>query len=265
MHNLVEAIVIGVLQGITEWVPISSEGVITVILSSIFGKTPGQALAFGLWLHLGTAFAGLVYFRHHIIEIFKKTVVSGIHPLLLFLIISTVISGMIALAIVQFIELIITHSIVGVLISVLVGSMMIITGLVQYTRKRSDVRRLMNEMNWLHAVLVGVLQGFSVIPGISRSGITSAMLIRLGLSPENALRVSFLMGIPAGLMASSYELYIGNISFDKGSIVSLIFAFIVGVLSIKVLLKIAEVINFGVFVIAFGLLVILGSVVIMIV
>ena len=262
MHYLVEAIVIGVLQGITEWLPVSSEGVNTLILSSIFGQTPGDAIAFSLWLHLGTALAGLVYFRYQVLEIFKKTIVSGVHPLLLFLIISTGISGIIALIIVQFIELIMISSF-GVLISVLVGSMMIITGLLQYMKKNKNVRKSINEMNWIYAVFVGVLQGFSVIPGISRSGITSAILIRFGLSPENALRVSFLMGIPAGLMASFYEIYIGNISFDKFNIVSLIFAFIVGILSIKVLLKAAEVINFGVFVIVLGLLVILGSIVVM--
>ena len=261
MDDLVEAIVIGVLQGITEWLPISSEGVITLILSSIFGKTPEDALALSLWLHLGTALAGLGYFRSQVLEILKKTIVSGINPLLLFLIISTVISGIIALIIVQFIEFIMVSSF-GVLISVLIGGMMIITGLLQYMKRDRNVRKSINQMNWRYAVFVGILQGFSVIPGISRSGITSAMLIRFGLSPENALRLSFLMGIPAGLMASFYEIYIGNISFDKFSIVSLIFAFIVGILSIKVLLKVAEVINFGVFVIVLGLLVISGSLVV---
>ena len=262
MNDLLEAIVIGVLQGITEWLPISSEGVITLILSSIFGKTPEDALALSLWLHLGTAFAGLVYFRSQVLEILKKTIVSGINPLLLFLIISTVISGIIALIIVQFIEFIMVSSF-GVLISALIGGMMIFTGLLQYMKKDRNVRKSINQVNWRYAIFVGILQGFSVIPGISRSGITSAMLIRFGLSPENALRVSFLMGIPAGLMASFYEIYIGNISFDKFSIVSLIFAFIVGILSIKVLLKVAEVINFGIFVLILGLLVILGSLVVM--
>ena len=70
----------------------------------------------------------------------------------------------------------------GVLISGLVGSMMIITGLLQYMKKNKNVRKSINEMNWIYAVFVGVLQGFSVIPGISRSGITSAILIRFGLS-----------------------------------------------------------------------------------
>ena len=262
MNDLLEAIVIGVVQGITEWLPVSSEGVNTLILSSIFGETPEDALALSLWLHLGTAFAGLVYFRYQLLEIFKKIIVLGIHPLLLFLIISTVISGIIALIIVQFIEFIMVSSF-GVLISALIGGMMIFTGLLQYMKKDRNVRKSINQVNWRYAIFVGILQGFSVIPGISRSGITSVMLIRFGLSPENALRVSFLMGIPAGLMASFYEIYIGNISFDKFSIVSLIFAFIVGILSIKVLLKVAEVINFGVFVLALGLLVILGSLVVM--
>ena len=130
MNDLLEAIVIGVLQGITEWLPVSSEGVNTLILSSIFGETPEDALALSLWLHLGTAFAGLVYFRYQLLEIFKKIIVLGIHPLLLFLIISTVISGIIALIIVQFIEFIMVSSF-GVLISALIGGMMIFTGLLQ--------------------------------------------------------------------------------------------------------------------------------------
>ena len=110
------------------------------------------------------------------------------------------------------------------------------------------------------ALLCGILQGVAVLPGLSRSGLTVAVLLARRLDRRESLTLSFLMSIPAGLGAAGFAYSRDNVLMGMEGIVASIVAFLVGLFSIRVLLRLAERVNLGPFVLAVGALMIAGAV-----
>lgn len=249
--DFLSAIIFGFLQGIFEWLPISSQGNILGILSFL-GANPQEALKIAIFLHIGTLLAAILYFKCEIKQILKWQKKED-KELGKFVIISTIATGVTAIPSYLILEELLGYGVAFALI--LLAILLIITGLLQLKKKNSKGS---NELSLKNSILAGLGQGFSVLPGISRSGITTSVLLFRNFDPQEAFRISFLMSIPAVLFAEvGYGLLKGFI-FSQWAIVSLIVAFVVGFFSMDLLIKFARKINFAYFCFALAVIYLIG-------
>jgi len=226
---------LGIIQGITEFLPISSSGHL-VIFQRLFGISSNQ-LTINVFLHIGTVIPVIIIFWNDIRDIllFKKEK-RRLTWLIIFGIIPT---GLIGLYFKDFFE--------GLFTSVRnVGFMLLITGLLLLlSEKISRVRFNIDKMKGYNAVIVGIAQGLAVIPGISRSGSTIAASLLQGLDRESAARYSFLISLPVILGAGLVELKDLTLSSMEGLswsmlITGMLAAAISGYFAIKYLIHILK-------------------------
>lgn len=185
--NVLEGMFLGALQGITEWLPISSSGQSMLFLINLFHIAPEQAFSIAIMLHLGSLFAVVFYFREKLRNMFLED-----RKLLSFLIVGSLASGVVGLPV--YVELRnIFSSVSGEAVTMLIGVMLIVTGMVLKNTKKATRQ----DFNTNDALIVGGAQGIAVLPGISRSGTTLAALLLRGVEQETALSLSFLLAIPA--------------------------------------------------------------------
>jgi len=240
---MIEYLILGILQGITEWLPISSQGQ-TYIVSQFFGIPAAELAGLVLWLHMGTMLAAVLYFRHDILAIakFKEK------WLLKYLVIATLFTAVLGIPL-YFLTKEAFTSLPGVLLIGVVGALLIVTGLVQKKAKEKD-RRVHGTKK--DAIIAGLAQGLAIMPGVSRSGTTTSTLPVLGVKSEAALRLSFLMSIPAVAAADlGFHLTEGFV-VSSGSVVALLASFITGYLTIDVLMRVAHRIRFWKFCVFLG-------------
>ncbi|MBM4177595.1 undecaprenyl-diphosphate phosphatase, partial [Candidatus Gribaldobacteria bacterium] len=136
----------------------------------------------------------------------------------------------------------------------LTGFGLLLTAFLQKSKKIKEKSSFLFLSNKL-ALLAGFLQGFAVLPGVSRSGTTIfALSLSENKSPKDILKLSYLMSAPLVLASSFYLLLKGNLVFDFSSILALFFSFLVGLIFLKILLKLVEKINFFWFALLFACL-----------
>jgi len=239
--SLSHAIFLGIVQGLTEFLPISSSGHL-VFFQSLFGMKEPQ-LFFDVMLHFGTLLAVVIYFRRDIGGIIrgigstvtgKRKNEEGIR--LFFLIfIASIPTGLMGFLLKDWFESLFSRP--GI-----VGGMLLITGSILWlTRwvKRED--RRLDKMRWIDAILIGVAQGIAIIPGISRSGATISMGLFCGLNRELAGRFSFLLSIPAILGAMFLELWkVSSMPELQAVSIGTAMAFLAGFLSLAFLMKVIQ-------------------------
>ena len=254
--DLFQIIIISVVQGIIEWLPISSQGNIIILMSEIFDYNIENALKLSIVLHLGTVISACIYFRKEIIQVssnfknYKFGYNNEINSLTTFMILSTISSSVVG--IILFSSLL---EIAGnTFFTIIIGIGLIITGIIQKLIK-SDLK---NTENLKHevSIITGILQGLAVIPGISRSGITTSYLLFMKFSPSTALRLSFIMSIPAVLLANLYVIVFEGIQDLQyiELIIAIMFSCISGLISISSFIKIAQRIKFWIFSMIVGVL-----------
>jgi undecaprenyl-diphosphatase len=260
---IIQQLILGIIQGITEWLPISSSGMTTLIMTNFFGVTDlGMLLHQALFLHLGTFFAALIYLRHDVATLFKalfnyKRSKPETKKVLKFLIITTIITGILGILLMKALtdsDLTFT----GKTITFAIGLLLIVTGGLQLGIKNRGLRKIINlETN--DSIIAGFAQGIAVLPGISRSGITVSTLLLKKLDDTTALRLSFLMSLPVVLLGNIF-LNIQDFAavFTYASLIGLLTAFIFGLLTIHALMRLSKKINFGWFVIVFAVLMMLS-------
>ena len=237
--GLIEAIILGIVQGITEFLPVSSSGHL-VLLQKIFGISE-PALLFDTMLHIGTLFAVFIVLWKDIFNILKKP----IQPLTGLLIIATIPIVIIAVVFKDSIEDIF-HSgkYIGFCFLITAAALLIS----EYLSKREGKTRTESEMNWKDAAIIGILQGIAILPGVSRSGLTISGGLSRKLDRSFVARFSFLMSIPAILGALVFQLkdVIKNkaTAFSDGALLPVIAgtvtAFIVAIFSVRLMLKIVK-------------------------
>jgi undecaprenyl-diphosphatase len=246
----IQAIILGIVQGFAEWLPISSEGMNSLILVNFFDMTLAEAVPYAIWLHLGTLLAATIYFRKDILEILKGLRKHKITPdTTNFLIVATLFTGIIGGLLYAF--GIAKLDINGAIATALIGILLIITGIMQKTAKKTNLNK---KVTWTDAVITGIAQGFAVLPGISRSGTTYSVLLLRKYEANQALRLSFLMSIPAVAAATAGLVLLEGIFFSAGSVLAIGISFVVGYLTIGILLKAARKIDFSWFCIGLGIL-----------
>jgi len=236
-------IILGIIQGIFEWIPISSEGV--VALASQFLVKGVNAIDLALFLHLGTLGAVLVYFRKD----WRKILTFKDLKLLSFIFIATIVSLAIGYPIYKTVK----NVALGNFLLVLTGVGLLFTAYFQKKEKKFEL-----DFDKL-VVVSGLLQGMAVIPGFSRSGATIFSLSSFSkLSPAEVLKISYMMSAPV-VLASSIYLYLNNSFIISDGWSALIFSFLVGFLSLSFLINLSKKIDFFIFALIFALICFLGA------
>jgi len=242
MINMWIYALLGLVQGIFEWIPISSEGIVA-LLSQLLIKD-FRPIDVALFLHMGTFFAVLIYFRKE----WRQVLLLRDKNLLRFLSISTIIS----LAI-------------GFLLYNLVGDMFLGSGLLLLTgigllftayfhKKKKRFKMSPTKL----ALVAGAMQGLAVIPGLSRSASTIFALSLSKEKPSEILKISYMMSAPI-VFASSAYLLLKNPIVIIDAWPALIVSFFVGLALLKILLRFSEKINFFKFAVFFSLLCFVGA------
>jgi undecaprenyl-diphosphatase len=243
--SLIEAIVLGIVQGLTEFLPISSTGHLRIVPALVGWDDPGSA--FTAVIQLGTTVAVLIYFRDDLWRIAKAWLGSLRQPtderrsvdahLGWFIVIGTIPIGIFGLAFKHQIE----H---GARSLYLIGASLIVFGLVMLAADRAARQeRPIEAMTPRDGLFIGAAQALALIPGVSRSGATISAGLFRGLERGAAARYSFLLSTPAIVLAALFELKGIVDGSEKTSastadlVVSTLFAFVVGYWSISFLLR----------------------------
>jgi undecaprenyl-diphosphatase len=253
---MIEPIVLGIIQGITEWIPVSSKGSVSLAGSLLFGRNLADAFLFALWLHIGTAIAAIVYFRKRLTAILMEFLRKPfpLPPMAQFLLVSTLVTGIVGFpALLLFEE---TSASMGYAGSGVIGGFMLITGLLQLRQKAVGVRTSA-DIRPADGVLAGLAQACASVPGLSRSGATIALLLARGFDRREALALSFLMSVPVTLGAALYGGVKSGAGVTTEGVVGGAAAFVIGLATMRGLLAVAGRVNFGAFVFGTGAVLVL--------
>lgn len=240
--DLWQAIILGALQGIFEWLPISSQGQIMGLAIAFFKLSAEHALRYAVMLHAGTLLAATIYFRKELAELLQLKN----KQLLKFLLVALVATAITAVPCYLLLKMILSYN--SFFLLLFIGLFLILTGISQ---KSKGIKKKA-ELTKINALFLGLAQGLSVLPGVSRSGITTATLLFEGFKPEQAFRLSFILSIPSILLGELAFAAFESVVIDFNAIVALLVAFLFGFLLIDSLLKIAKRASFSKFCIAFG-------------
>ncbi|MFC1710172.1 undecaprenyl-diphosphate phosphatase [Patescibacteria group bacterium] len=220
--NIVTSALLGVVQGLTEFLPVSSSGHLVIAQSMIPGFTQPGVL-FDVILHAGTLSAIVYYFRKEIIKLKAKYIY--------YLFIGTIPVVVIGFLFRPLAETFFTNL-------RLVGAALMVTGVINLMADRDWKRK--GSLNEKKSLVVGITQIFAIIPGISRSGSTIFAGIGMGMDRKKAAQFSFLLSVPAIVGANIVQIYfygfsgIENISFY---LIGFLTAFITGIFAINIVLK----------------------------
>jgi len=224
-----EAIVLGIIQGLTEFLPVSSSGHLE-ITKFIIGDSslPEDSLLMTVVLHAATALSTIVVFRKDILEIFRGLLQFKWNEETIFslkIIISMIPAGIVGVFFNKEIEALFGGRLL------LVGSMLIITAILLLLADRAKTTE--KGVGFWQSLIIGISQAIAIMPGISRSGATISTSVILGVDRSKAARFSFLMVVPLILGAMAKDLLSGDISYSSDLLIPLgigfVSAFITGI------------------------------------
>ncbi len=254
-----QAIFLGIIQGIAEWLPVSSEAMVTLAGKFFFGMEYSDALGMAIWLHAGTFLAALAYFRREIFEMARSLLDKGRKELLVFLVIATTCSGIIAAPL---LFLAFSIALPDAVFTLLIGIFLVVVAFLQKNRGGGKEQSLEPGK----AAIAGIIQGFSALPGLSRSGLTIAALLGERFSLKESFRLSFLMSLPVTLGVQLFlPLVKEGFQVTLPMVAGGIAAAAVGFVTIKYLMEFAERVSFfratlclGTAVIVIGIMILIG-------
>ena len=210
--SIIEIIVLALIQGLTEFLPISSSAHL-ILPSQILGWQD-QGLAFDVAVHVGTLIAVVIYFRKEVVEIlaawFKSFGAQGAtddSKLGWWIILGTIPAAVLGLIFKDLIELYLRSAWVIAITTILFGL------LLWYADVKGKQTKTIYQLTWKSALMIGMAQAMAMIPGTSRSGITMTAGLMLGMNKQSAARFSFLLAIPVISMMGLYytiELALGE-------------------------------------------------------
>ena len=227
----IEALILGIIQGLTEFLPVSSSGHLE-ITKFIFGDTslPKESMLMTVVLHLATALSTIVVFRKDILEIIKGLLQFKWNEETIFtlkIIISMIPAALVGVFFMEEIEALFGGRLL------LVGSMLIVTAILLLLADRAKVTN--KNVGYWNAVIIGIAQAIAIMPGISRSGATISTSVMLGVDRSKAARFSFLMVVPLILAAMAKDILSGEITYEAAQLIPLsigfVAAFVTGILA----------------------------------
>ncbi len=190
--SILEITYLSIIQGITEWLPVSSSGHLVLVENWL--KIKEASLGFDIFLHLASLLVIIIFFRDDIIKVIKSFFNKkddNIKNWIPYILLSTIFTGIIGYIFYLNINSFRTTS--------SVSDWLLITAMLLFTVKFSKQDK---HLNWKHASILGIVQGFAVLPGLSRSGVVIATALIMGVYKKEAFVYSFLLAIPAILAAS---------------------------------------------------------------
>jgi len=268
---LLLGVLLGVVQGVSEWLPISSKTQVIVATSYFFGLKFQQGYALGLFLEGGTFIAAVVYFRSQVLGVLKSLVGRGTPEdrlLLKFLLIATSITAVLGVVIYKVVSETVTGPALGVpmifLGCILIGDALLIT----VARRRPMPTKGLSDLGYREMAIIGFVQGLAAFPGVSRSGVTVSAMLLMGVKPKDSFRLSFLALIPASIGAAGVSVIVTKASVS--SVVStltlpvlltaVLVAVVVGIASIRTLLRVADSKRIALLTFVLGILAILSGI-----
>ncbi|MFZ0005039.1 MAG: undecaprenyl-diphosphate phosphatase [Methanoregula sp.] len=261
--DLFQLIILGIVQGITEWIPISSKTQVTFVYLKVFQGNPSLVIPILLAVHLGTVVAATFYFRNEIAGIlsdiaahprdFNRQANGKVGFLFTALLFTGIIGIPLLLAEKWFFPML-----NGGLLYAVMGGGLIVTGFLLLSHKTGNTREI-KDVSWKDGILTGALQGFSILPGISRSGTSTTGLIWQRFDSESSFYLSFLLSIPTVILAEIILNY-GSVGL-KGlpaydCIVLFLVSLVVGYLTLDGLLRVVKRVNIAYLVLFLGVLII---------
>lgn len=265
--DILQVIILGLVQAITEWLPLSSKTMDTILYKDVFGGSPESVISVLLFLHLGTLAAAALYFRKEIIAIAReflsapKNVARHSNGRIGFLAAALFFTGVVGGPILL-IEQFVLPSLDGSSLLSLMGAGLVLTGFLLTSQHRHKWRTA-GTVGWKDGMLTGALQGLSALPGVSRAGTSTTALIWKGFDAESAFHLSFLLSIPT-VFAMEVVLWgvqggVSAIPLADGFMLAAA-SFFFGYLTIEVLIRAAHRLNvaylafiFGILMLVFGL------------
>ena len=250
MNSILAAIILGIIQGLTEFLPVSSSGhlEITTFILEAFGSKglPDKNILMTVVLHAATALSTIVIFRNEVTQIFKgllqfkwnkefrfslKIIISMLPAILVGIIfneqIDTLFGGRI----------------------LLVGSMLIATGLLLFIADKA--KNTTQSVSFGQSLIIGIAQAIAILPGISRSGATISTSVILGIDREKAARFSFLMVVPLIFGKMAKDILSGEMSSESAALIPLIAgfvaAFITGLVACKWMISLVKKVSLSIF------------------
>ncbi len=211
--ELFHIILLAIIQGLTEFLPISSSAHL-ILPSQLFG-IPDQGLSFDIAVHVGSLIAVMLYFRVMLINM----VIGGYHSLIgkqstdgnmaWFIVIATIPAGLLGLALNDLVE---THlrGIETIATTTLLGAILLWYAV---SKPNANASKTLKDMTLALALIIGIAQALAIIPGTSRSGITITMALLLGFTASDSARFSFLLSVPVILSSGLFK------ALDSGEII----------------------------------------------
>jgi len=260
--GILEALVLGLIQGLTEFLPVSSSGHLE-LAKALFGdeSLPEESLLFTVVLHFATALSTVVVFRKEVAEILRGLLQFKRNEETEFsikIVLSMIPAAVIGVAFNDEIEALFAQQIL------LVGAMLIITGLLLFLADRA--KRTDKSVSYPNALIIGLAQAIAILPGISRSGATISTSVLLGIDRQKAARFSFLMVVPLIFGKMAKDVLDGQLMESQIEIMPLalgaIAAFVAGVVACNwmiALVKKSQLRYFSFYCFAVGILAIIFS------
>lgn len=238
--GIFEALILGIIQGLTEFLPVSSSGHLE-IAKAIFGANAvaKESMFMTVMLHGATAISTIVVFRKEIAEIFKGLFQFKWNEQTIFslkIIVSMIPAAFVGVAFNDQIEALFESQIL------LVGMMLLVTSALLFLADKAKTTE--KGVSYMHAIIIGIAQAIAILPGISRSGATISTSVILGIDRTRATRFSFLMVVPLILGKMGKDLLSSDFTTSDVSvipvIVGFIAAFITGLLACTWMIKLVR-------------------------
>ena len=250
MSNWFLGIILGVVQGVSEWLPISSKTQVIIASNFLFGLTFSQGYALGLFLEAGTFVAALYYFRREVWMVLKALVGRGTDEgklLLKFLVVVTVFTAIVGVLIYRSVSESYTGPVLGIPMIAL-GCVLIADGvLITLARSRYTPTKGLKDLRLRDIIIIGFVQGVAAFPGVSRSGATVSAMLLLGINPKDSFKLSFLALIPAAVGAAGVTLVFSPDQISTATsavgwsviLLSILVTVLIGIVFIRLLLRAA--------------------------
>lgn len=252
--TIIQSIILGIIQGIGEFLPISSSAhliLIPYLFNFNLSMTEAEKLAFDVALHFGTLMSVTVIFfkdwlnmaKGVLNKVFKKED-SFDNKLFWYLVLATIPGALVGVLFDDVIENIIRENILLIALSLAIMGLLIYFG-DKYATKKYKKPKELKDITLKQSIIVGVSQAFAVIPGFSRSGTTILAGRLAGLSKEAIAKFTFLLSTP--IIFGAFIVNIGDLLVTKEVIIGIVTSFVVGILSIKFLLNYIKKHDFSIF------------------
>ena len=237
--EILHAIILGIVQGLTEFLPVSSSGHLEIVKCILSDENIGkQSMLMTVVLHAATALSTIYIFWQDIVKIIKG-LFSGEKSDVRFSL--KIILSMIPAVIIGLVWEETIESFFDCNLS-FVGTMLIITALLLYFADKS--KSTDKQVSFFHSIIIGISQAIAILPGISRSGATISTSVLLGVDKEKSARFSFLMVVPLILGKMFKDIFSADLCLTSNESLPLLFgfisAFMIGIMACKLMIKIVK-------------------------